>query len=190
MDSPGVFRVFLNRYFARFNGVAGSAASLMATREFGKHGRGVAFVKLSRKDMGPSAPSSIVLTYVSKSKILGAVVVPGLGDSIDTYDPRTEYILVASLDTGNAQKTLVHTQVFALQQPGGFEVRVESGDAPPVYYNCAGCRKSIDAKPNYCGGCRTAIYCDKECQRADWEGHKSDCKKLNALRQTGKNLFS
>ena len=187
--NPGIFRVFLDHYFLSFNEAAGAAASLIATKEFEKQGRGVAFVQLSYKDMGPSAPHSNVMTYESKSNILDAIFVPRLAGLIDTYDPRTHYILVVSLDTGGAQFTLVRTQVFALQQPG-FETRVEPGHAPPVHYNCAGCRKIIDAKPNYCGSCRTAIYCDKECQRTDWKHHKSNCKNMKALRQTGKNLFS
>ena len=40
---------------------------------------------------------------------------------------------------------------------------------------CANCKK---AQPNLkkCGACRKVQYCGKECQRAHWKEHKSNCK--------------
>ena len=34
-----------------------------------------------------------------------------------------------------------------------------------------------------CANCRVAVYCGKDCQRIAWPGHKSDCKRLAAIRR-------
>ncbi|KAF9561435.1 hypothetical protein CPC08DRAFT_433151 [Agrocybe pediades] len=33
-------------------------------------------------------------------------------------------------------------------------------------------------KKSRCTGCRTAFYCDRECQTMDWKNHKKECKKM------------
>ena len=37
-----------------------------------------------------------------------------------------------------------------------------------------------------CNRCRCAMYCSRECQVADWSGHKLRCKLLNDFRENGK----
>ena len=39
----------------------------------------------------------------------------------------------------------------------------------------------------YCGKCRHARYCDRECQRIDWERHKRECAKCSLDRDLSKN---
>ncbi|KAJ6576160.1 hypothetical protein DFH09DRAFT_1361731 [Mycena vulgaris] len=34
----------------------------------------------------------------------------------------------------------------------------------------------------YCGGCRTMYYCDRSCQRLDWQDHRAFCRHLHLLR--------
>ena len=38
-----------------------------------------------------------------------------------------------------------------------------------------------------CAGCRTARYCDKECQRSDWGRHKKECRSCGHARDASKN---
>ena len=47
----------------------------------------------------------------------------------------------------------------------------------PIDQCCANCHKVPDAtaKLRRCGRCREAMYCNAECQRADWKRHKADC---------------
>ncbi|KAI5797892.1 hypothetical protein DFH27DRAFT_601634 [Peziza echinospora] len=46
---------------------------------------------------------------------------------------------------------------------------------------CAHCNKSAaDAaidKLKVCGGCRGAMYCSTDCQKAEWKTHKKECRK-------------
>lgn len=184
------FETFLQLHLSQFSGAPGAATSQIATKEYAASGRGVILNNLSRKDMGPSASSSMLLKYVTLDDILRAIDVPGLKDMIERYDPKKEYIIVASLDTGSQHYTLVHVKVFDLRQVGGIDVHINPGEPAPVCYKCAGCRKSIDPNPKFCANCRMAVYCSKECQRSNWPQHKEECMVLNALRRAGKNLFS
>ena len=38
----------------------------------------------------------------------------------------------------------------------------------------------------FCGKCRNARYCDRECQRIDWERHKLECESCDAARISSK----
>ncbi|EJK69226.1 hypothetical protein THAOC_09534 [Thalassiosira oceanica] len=41
---------------------------------------------------------------------------------------------------------------------------------------CYGCRKQVPRSELFiCTGCNYAVYCSKECQRADWSRHKKYC---------------
>lgn len=46
-----------------------------------------------------------------------------------------------------------------------------------VKYRCASCHKSESNEMSLlrCGRCKRQRYCSRECQRADWREHKSDC---------------
>ena len=184
------FETFLQLHLSQFSGAPGAATSQIATEQYAAKGRGVILNNLSRKDMGPSASSSMLLKYVPRDAILHAFDVPGLKNLIDRYDPLKEYIIVASLDTGSQHYTLVHVKVFDLRQVGGMDVHINPGEPALVCYKCAGCRMLIDANPKFCANCRMAVYCSKECQRSNWSEHKKECMDLNALRRAGKNLFS
>jgi hypothetical protein len=49
---------------------------------------------------------------------------------------------------------------------------------------CASCGITQEAlepgKLKECGGCKSAQYCGKACQKADWPAHKATCKRLQA----------
>jgi hypothetical protein len=42
---------------------------------------------------------------------------------------------------------------------------------------CTACRKLSESKLAKCKGCRCARYCNAECQKMDWNQHKSKCKR-------------
>ena len=47
--------------------------------------------------------------------------------------------------------------------------------------NCRNCGKESQHinRVLKCGGCKLAVYCSKECQKADWKKHKPFCKSLS-----------
>jgi hypothetical protein len=51
---------------------------------------------------------------------------------------------------------------------------------------CDCCHQAGAATMQYCGRCRSAAYCNAECQRSDWKRHKVDCSQMNSHRQLGK----
>jgi hypothetical protein len=46
---------------------------------------------------------------------------------------------------------------------------------------CARCgaQRSAELKMKVCAGCKTVLYCSKQCQAEDWEGHKGLCHRLS-----------
>ena len=51
---------------------------------------------------------------------------------------------------------------------------------------CTRCHKGGE-KLLSCGKCRHALYCDRECQRMDWERHKTECRSCGHARDATKN---
>ncbi len=47
-----------------------------------------------------------------------------------------------------------------------------------IYKKCHFCGK---LQPNIkkCSGCSFALYCNKECQRSDWNSHKNICQRVS-----------
>ena len=58
------------------------------------------------------------------------------------------------------------------------------GAAPP----CAGC--GARGAPLRCAGCRSALYCDRACQKAAWPEHKALCKVMLKVMHGGVQLRS
>ena len=46
--------------------------------------------------------------------------------------------------------------------------------------SCAACGAS--GAKNLCGGCRKVSFCNAECQRAAWKGHKASCREASEAR--------
>ena len=51
---------------------------------------------------------------------------------------------------------------------------------------CTHCHKSGE-KLMFCAKCKNAMYCDRECQRIDWEKHKKDCTCCSVQRDMTRN---
>ncbi|KAF5325093.1 hypothetical protein D9619_010016 [Psilocybe cf. subviscida] len=49
--------------------------------------------------------------------------------------------------------------------------------------HCYKSRMSGGAKLSKCGGCKIAQYCSRECQKADWQKHKDQCKSNQLLHE-------
>mgnify|MGYP003869434749 CR=1 FL=1 len=59
--------------------------------------------------------------------------------------------------------------------------------AAKVVERCRFCnitRAQNDGKLLTCTACKSAHYCDRECQQRDWKHHKVDCQKLQATAST------
>lgn len=50
--------------------------------------------------------------------------------------------------------------------------------SPVSVYACASCGEQ-DVVLRLCGNCRSAVYCNVDCQRADWSSHRKFCKLRN-----------
>jgi hypothetical protein len=46
---------------------------------------------------------------------------------------------------------------------------------------CWNCGKRSASRIRRCGRCRTAVYCDRECQLAAWPEHKKECIEISEL---------
>ncbi|EGO03119.1 hypothetical protein SERLA73DRAFT_176639 [Serpula lacrymans var. lacrymans S7.3] len=53
-------------------------------------------------------------------------------------------------------------------------------DAPLDDKRCEGCSKKAEGRIKQCSNCHTVRYCSTECQRADWQNHKSKCQPFSA----------
>eukprot|EP01116_Phalansterium_solitarium_P010390 TRINITY_DN25125_c0_g1_i1.p1 TRINITY_DN25125_c0_g1~~TRINITY_DN25125_c0_g1_i1.p1 ORF type:complete len:222 (-),score=1.87 TRINITY_DN25125_c0_g1_i1:48-713(-) len=42
-------------------------------------------------------------------------------------------------------------------------------------YQCGGCDELTAKKKRFCGGCRSVVYCNAECQAGHWAQHKQVC---------------
>jgi hypothetical protein len=52
---------------------------------------------------------------------------------------------------------------------------------------CNTCGQQLPlSKLRKCSACKAVEYCSKDCQRADWSGHKTDCKKIQAYKEKNK----
>ena len=48
-------------------------------------------------------------------------------------------------------------------------------------HQCAHCGKADDGTLKKCTACSQVLYCGRECQKAHWKAHKSECKKRREL---------
>jgi hypothetical protein len=54
----------------------------------------------------------------------------------------------------------------------------------PRCWVCDAERSDAGARAKQCGACKLAIYCSRECSRADWSRHKPVCRLVAASVQT------
>lgn len=56
------------------------------------------------------------------------------------------------------------------------------------FQNCI--QKELSPKLSLCGSCKSIAYCSKDCQKTDWNNHKTKCLKLKSEREHLKSLDS
>ncbi|KAG2492553.1 hypothetical protein HYH03_009216 [Edaphochlamys debaryana] len=81
---------------------------------------------------------------------------------------------------------LFHTQFSANQTKSHGKESSSAGASSTGAVHCTYCDSALDQSPhggtNWCGNCRAAVYCNKQCQTADWRagpghpGHKCMCR--------------
>lgn len=82
---------------------------------------------------------------------------PDPEDTINTYDPKTEFIIACSIvEKGRSW----------------FRCRVEKFATASKAKTCAVCEKQ---SKKFCSRCKKINYCSIECQRAHWKTHKLMC---------------
>lgn len=95
--------------------------------------------------------------------------------------------LKALLNDRDAGRVIIEPEI--LSRLRGIAAIVEIMDSTQFHKKgstdatCFYCAKKGSAKAplSYCSRCGYTFYCSKECQKADWERHKSRCKKTNDL---------
>lgn len=58
---------------------------------------------------------------------------------------------------------------------------------------CNGCKKlesTLPAGLKCCAKCQTALYCSRDCQKADWKSHKKDCSRNQGTRSHPFQIFT
>ncbi|PPQ75896.1 hypothetical protein CVT24_001084 [Panaeolus cyanescens] len=66
-----------------------------------------------------------------------------------------------------------------------------TSDAYEACHLCAKKKDDTAAKKLYrCTGCEYAQYCSPECQRADWQNHKSGCKTIHSYEEFGQSFLN
>jgi len=55
---------------------------------------------------------------------------------------------------------------------------------------CMNCGKSIESNIKKCSGCHLVFYCNKNCQKKNWEDHKTRCKNRDKMINNGQRLLA
>ena len=68
-------------------------------------------------------------------------------------------------------------QPTVLEEPNADERSISTEEEPSddQTHDCFYCLKQSDVRLKKCGNCKNARYCDRACQKADWQNHKSEC---------------
>ena len=105
--------------------------------------------------------------YCRKSKYLPSTNIENETFSEEFEFKNIESIFIKIIRDENIEKTLKH-----------YRKRANKGDyLSETCANCGKMEKSISGERfKRCEKCKKIRYCCKECQIADWENHKKDCK--------------
>lgn len=85
-----------------------------------------------------------------------------------TYEKRN---IVKWFNMGNGTEPMTGENIedYSLEEDYEMKTKLETRKT------CVLCSKKM-GKARYCGGCKSVCYCDKNCQKLDWENHKNICK--------------
>ena len=149
---------------------------------------------MKNRGQSPSSPNYAMHTaeLAKNEKKLNALRDAGNGEAVSVA------LLAASrkIEANQAEMEAV-TSAWSRQNPG--KTNMEYGGAetqklfdqvaalPPSAsiqradkFTCDYCSKSSTEKLNICSRCRNVAYCNAECQKAAWAGHKKVCKRVPA----------
>jgi len=112
-------------------------------------------------------------------------------DAIDIARKRNEEEFVRLMENIVYPMTLSNLCLRFIEQhsesfePSAFailptDLKEKINDKVPLLINCcASCRSFVgpEKKPKRCGGCENVLYCGIDCQKADWDKHRLECKK-------------
>ena len=117
---------------------------------------------------------------LSSTSSTSSLEIGGLNDSVakTTTAPITK---TSSLPAGTKSTTtpVSSSTAAALAAASASSVSLIKKSAPVVTKACCMCGLRSPTV-ELCANCKTTNYCDKECQRLDWEKHKPVCKKIKA----------
>lgn len=71
-----------------------------------------------------------------------------------------------------------HIMEAVMDEDYGYSLRERDCDVA-FEHHCLNCK--VFGASKFCSKCKTAFYCNKSCQRADWSRHKSFCGRVRCL---------
>ncbi len=91
-----------------------------------------------------------------------------------------EILFIENLSIGDTRRTTMKINVLFVLILCSWQSSSHSMEKPCIIKQnkCENCNKP--KTPFQCGDCHLAVYCSKECQRANWKNHKDFCRKKKA----------
>lgn len=171
----------------------GYAIAAMALAGYEKHGRGMVVSRFHLRDMAryEQSPRDADYSYIAASDS------STLPHFVRDYDPKTQFVMGASVRYGNGKvlssAKLISTNLTpdafgeaakrAVGARGSEKVMVHVSDAATHACAVCGSREGLMR----CGKCRVVWYCSQAHQKEHWATHRRTCKKdgVARSRETG-----
>jgi len=102
---------------------------------------------------------------------------PKVKCALDLYDPQQQYVVVLC-DTKTNDVLAVVSEPLSKKEAkrARHTAKVLDFDAWKQMLQCSACGKVHNTTIQRCGACKSAWYCNKECQKNHWNVHKTTCR--------------